>query len=91
MLEYEAALTRKMAIPGFAKVAGGDTHGWYCTSAHFIVSSSFRRIALAVYLSHQLTTAHLNATVDWRPHPRHQWRPRRVSESCSPCRLKTPR
>ncbi|KAL8293256.1 hypothetical protein RQP46_000950 [Phenoliferia psychrophenolica] len=37
LLEYETALTRKLLIPTFARSgAKGDTHGYYCTSAHFL-------------------------------------------------------
>ncbi|KAM0753905.1 DAHP synthetase [Meredithblackwellia eburnea MCA 4105] len=36
LLEYETPLTRKLVIPAFARVPGGDTQGYYCTSAHFL-------------------------------------------------------
>ncbi|GAA5965431.1 hypothetical protein JCM21900_001887 [Sporobolomyces salmonicolor] len=35
MLEYESALTRKMAVPAFARSHPGE-EGYYCTSAHFV-------------------------------------------------------
>ena len=41
LLEYEEALTRKMKIPGFAKIDGDDEEGFYCTSALVTFSWSF--------------------------------------------------
>ncbi|GAA5996466.1 3-deoxy-7-phosphoheptulonate synthase class II [Rhodotorula paludigena] len=35
MLEYEAALTRKLRVPPFAAKEEGE-EGWYCTSAHTV-------------------------------------------------------
>lgn len=49
MLEYESALTRKLAVPSFARTHVGE-EGYYCTSAHFVVRFDFLST-----LSHPLT------------------------------------
>lgn len=77
MLEYEAALTRRMSVPAFAREEGEEAEGWYCTSAHFIVSDpTDGRVSCQARRGADLCWRVAAGAVDWGSHARHQGRAR---------------